>query len=289
MINAVKSAAALLCMLACCGCAGLGARAAAPIVGPAAVAFEKESDPVFAHDALPGQIKLLEGLLESAPSNPALNRDAARGIFAYAFLFVEDKDPVRAGMFYLRARSHCLVGLGLEESFCNLPEDEFLKQLSKLRKSRSELVFWLGATWSGWLNLNMSEPAAIGQLSNLRALLERIVGLCPDYYFGMPYVLMGALEGNLPRMFGGRPEKARECFERAIEISGGRLLVARFMFARYYAVAVQDAELFDAQLKAVADADPDILPEQRLMNTIVKQKSAALYEERPMYFLEGDS
>ncbi len=60
------------------------------------------------------------------------------------------------------------------------------------------------------------------------------------------------------------------------------------MFARYYAVAAQDVELFDTQLKAVADAAPDILPEQRLMNTIVKQKAAALFEERGMYFLEGD-
>ena len=278
--------AAVCFAAACCGCAGLGARAAAPIIGNAVPAIEREPDPVFAREALPGQIKLLEGLLESAPSDRALRRDASRALFAYAFLFVEDEDPARAGAFYLRARAHALRALGLDESFCTLPEADFSARLAGL--SRAEPLFWLGAAWSGWLNLNMSDPDAIAQLSNLRALLERVIALDGTYYFGMPYVLLGALEANLPRMFGGRTEFAAECFSKALEISEGRLLAARYMSARYYCVAAQNAKLFDEQLAAVASAPDDALPEQRLMNAVIKLKAAALSARRAEYFLEGD-
>lgn len=55
--------------------------------------------------------------------------------------------------------------------------------------------------------------------------------------------------------------------------------------AQSYAVQVQDKSLFESSLKTVEDASIDILPEQRLVNAIAKEKAKALLaKENDLFF-----
>ena len=78
-------------------------------------------------------------------------------------------------------------------------------------------------------------------------------------------------------MLGGDPEKARNHFEQALKITGGKYLLVSFLYAKTYAVQNKDRKLFAAQLKKVLEAPYDVLPEQRLANQIAKRKAAALF------------
>ena len=52
----------------------------------------EESDLVFAEEAAPGNLKLLEGLIKSDPENERLLVSASFGFAAYAMAFLEDKN-----------------------------------------------------------------------------------------------------------------------------------------------------------------------------------------------------
>ena len=73
-----------------------------------ASAEEKEhqpsSGPTAEPDALPTSLLLLEGMIETNPSNRDVAVLASMLYFSYAFAFVESEDPVRASDLYDRGR-----------------------------------------------------------------------------------------------------------------------------------------------------------------------------------------
>ncbi|MBF8297270.1 MAG: transporter T-component [Bacteroidetes bacterium] len=71
-------------------------------------AFTEEQDLEFAAQALPSNLKLLEVMLKNEPENESLLRLLAEGYNSYALGFVEDTDPERAKIFYLRATDYAL-------------------------------------------------------------------------------------------------------------------------------------------------------------------------------------
>ena len=148
-----------------------------------------------------------------------------------------------------------------------------------------EALFWTAMSWNAWINLNLDKPAALGQLSPAHACLERVMELNPEYFHGTPYILMGSIHAAMPGPLGGDETKARECFEKALQLSNGRFFLAHYYFARYYAVRVQDKGLF---LKIIADVDSlpaDGLKDACLINAVMKQKIKCLRKMSEELFL----
>jgi hypothetical protein len=58
------------------------------------------------------------------------------------------------------------------------------------------------------------------------------------------------------------------------------------LFARYYAVRVQDRVLFSKTLQGVIDAPVDEVPELTLANTLAKEKAREMLEKVDDYFGE---
>jgi tetratricopeptide (TPR) repeat protein len=110
------------------------------------------------------------------------------------------------------------------------------------------------------------------------AMMEFVRQTDPTYYYGGPYLILGTMEGSMPQVLGGKPEKAKEYFERALSINGGKFLLTYVYYAKTYAVQMQNQELFESLLKKVEDASPDILPDARLSNAIAKKKARLLRE-----------
>ena len=76
---------------------------------------------------------------------------------------------------------------------------------------------------------------------------------------------------------------AREHFERAIDLSGGRDLSIKVEYARRYARLVFDQELHDRLLTEVLDA-PANAPLFTLFNVLAKQEAEALLASSKEYF-----
>jgi len=94
---------------------------------------------------------------------------------------------------------------------------------------------------------------------------------------------MGILLTLRPPALGGEPERAREYFERAIEVTDGRDLSAKVEYAKGYAKLLYERELHDQLLNEVMAADP-YYDGFTLGNVLAKEEAALLLAEADDYF-----
>ena len=266
-------------LFAACSPSTMALRAAVPMLDKGAVAFYEEPDPALARDAFPAQLKMLEGILQNDPGNPRLKRMLAEGFGGYAFLFLEETEPERAKGAYLRGRDYALSTLRAPLKDLNaLTLEEAGKALSSAGPADVEGLFWTGYGWGGWINLSKDTPEAVADLPKVVAIMERVNALSPGFYFGGAELFLGSYDAARPRMLGGDPAKAKARFEQALAFTEGRFLPAKVLYAQYYAVATQDADLFKKLLDEVVESK-DELPKARLANAVAKLKAKRLLKK----------
>jgi hypothetical protein len=113
--------------------------------------------------------------------------------------------------------------------------------------------------------------------------MERVVMLDDAHDGGGAHVYLGVLYTQRPARLGGHPQRAREHFEQAIELSKGRNLMAKVYYARQYARLVFDRRLHDRLLQEVLEADP-ASPGLTLSNTLAQEQARELLAEADEYF-----
>lgn len=275
----VSLAAALL--LTGCSLKSVALHTTVDILEEGLGAFYEEKDPAYARESLPGQLKLLEVFLKNEPGNEKLLQMASQGFAAYAFLFLEESEPERAKGFYARGRDY---GLGLLKAksgadFKALTDAAaFDEALRKLSARDVPALFWTAYAWGGLANLSRDDPDTLAELPRIEKMMLRVSALSPGYFYGGADVFLGAYYGSRPKMFGGDLEKSKAYFEKAVQASAGKFLMARLLYARFQAVPAQDRETFAALLRQVLDFDNAGFAEQRLSNEIAKLRAKKLLE-----------
>jgi len=86
-------------------------------------------------------------------------------------------------------------------------------------------------------------------------------------------LFFGSLHAAKPVMLGGKPDESKKHFDKALELTDNKFLMTQVYYARFYAVQVQEVELYEKLLNEVIEADLEILPEFRLINQVAKQKA----------------
>lgn len=251
------------------------------------VIFE-ECDPELAREAIPANLKFMEGLLKNDPGNGYILRLLSMGYCGYALLFIEEDDPGRASALYLRARDYGQRALGRKGLIFNRPDLNpgiLGPALQKMGPADLESLFWFTLSWNGWLNLNLHRPAALGQLTLAQACLERIMDLDPQYFHGLPYVLMGVIYSARPAMLGGDIERAESYFKKAFELSRRQFFLVHYYYARHYAVRIQDREMYIKIIEEIEHGDPRVLEKACLINQVIQDRSEGLYQAADDLFL----
>ena len=266
--------AIVLLMLLMTGCMRLALNASSSLIPNLTRAFFEECDLQLAEQSLPAELKLMEGLLKNAPQNKEILTALCMGFTGYAMLFVEEEDPERASRLYLRARGYGLKAIGIE----NPDHEVILARLSLMDKDQIEPLFWVTMSWNGWINLNLDKPAALGDLSTAQECLKRVMEINPEYFYGSPYIINGSMLAAMPKILGGDAAKAKEFFTKALAVSNGKFFLAQYYYAKYYAVRIQDKELFLSLIKEVERAPADQLKEACLINSAIKEKMRGLKE-----------
>lgn len=268
------------CVLSLSGCVRtIAVSTVGGLVDEGFEAFTEESDLLFAEQALPGNVKLLEVLLKNDPTNTRLLRLASEGYSSYSLAFVEDTDRERALEFYRRGKEYAFRILREDRDFARAldgPPDGLKRFLETRTREDVPAVFWAAFGWGSSISLNLTSPDAIADLPRAEALMDFVARQDSGYYFGGADVFLGTLYGSRPRILGGDSAKARSHFERALRINRGEFLMTYVYYARSVAVQTQDEALFDELLKKVIQAPPDILPRARLANQAAKRKAATL-------------
>jgi hypothetical protein len=202
------------------------------------------------------------------------------GFTGYSLLFVEEEDPARASRLYERAREYGLQALGdrkLSESDNGGPEAVEVSS-KEMGQDAMEPLFWYTMAWIAWINLNLDKPIALSHLGATQRLTERLIVIDGSYMHGLPHVLLGTTLAALPPLLGGKPDQAKEHFEKALTLSQGRFFLVQYYYARYYAVRVQNRALFMHLIDEIQSGSPKGVEDVCLINAVVQQKAQELRE-----------
>ena len=278
---------AMFMFLSSCSLNRMAIRSMTPIFQNSVEALYEESDLVLAEQAMASDLKLIDGMLKSDPQNKELLLLASQGYAGYALGFCEDEDNERAKLFYQRAKEYALLILRQNSNFAEA-EKKGIEELSAVINTMGiddvPALFWAGFSWAGYINLALDEPAALLGLPKTQIIMERIAQLDPTYFDGAVYLYFGALYGMKPIIMGGDPKKAKEYFDKNIELTEGKYMMAYVYMAKYYAAKILDEELFDSYISKILDAPVDILPGKQLFTQLAKKKAKYLRAQKEELF-----
>lgn len=210
-------------------------------------AFNEESDLQLAKDALGSNLKLVETLIKGDPENEQLLLMASQGYSSYALAFVEDEDVIRARQFYLRGKEYGMRILTQNKKFKDAVERDlasFTGAMNTFSKDDVPAIFWTAFGWGSYANLTLTDVSALADLPKISAMMEFVLKHNPSYYYAGAHLYFGTLLATTPVILGGKPDLAKEHFGKAIQLTGGKFLMAHVYYARAYAVQTMDQELW---------------------------------------------
>lgn len=266
-------------------CASLVSSATSRMADNISLAILNQDDPATVRDGAPAYLLMIDGLIAGDPENTRLLLTGARLYGSYSSAFIEDETRAQrlAGKSLLYARmALCLENTELCEASSD-KLDPFKDALGTTGKSGLATLYGFGAAWATWIQINAADWNAVADLSKVEALFERCIELDETYDGGGAHVYLGVLKSLLPAAVGGKPEIARQHFERAIDISAGENLMIKVLMAKHYARNVFDQGLHDSLLISVKAADAEYSG-YTLINSLAKLEADQLLAESADFF-----
>ena len=234
-------------------------------------------------EGIPAYLLMIDSFLRSSPENASLLLAASNLNGAFSVFTSEE----RGALLTQKSLDYALRAACIEnKSFCefrSLKFDAYKSKVDAIDTSDVVVAFSVGVAWTGWIQAHSSDWNAIAELSKVKYLMERVIVLNESIDNGGPHLYMGGLETVLPASMGGNPEKGRAHFERSIELSGGKFLMTKVIYAEQYAKLIFDKELHDRLLTDVLAADPHF-EGMTLTNTVAQQRAKELLAESDDYF-----
>jgi predicted anti-sigma-YlaC factor YlaD len=296
------SLAAASALLVSTGCTGFVTNLIADKLGGEGSAFASDDDPELVAAATPFGLKTVESLLQGSPDNRKLLLAAASGFTQYAFAFVqeqgqrlEDTNPDearhqldRARRLYARAVAYGLRGLQVEhDDFIAEFEADPARAAGRVTDEEDvPFLYWTGAALGAQIALSKDDMKMIGRLPEVEALMGRALALAPDWNDGAIREFYITFDGGLSEAMGGSVERARQHYERVLELTQGKKMGPHVTWAEVVAVQAQDRTTFDTLLDQVLAFDVDEAPQFRLVNVIAQNRARWLKSRAEDLFLE---
>ena len=261
-------------------------RASTPMIEGGVEALNHETDLELAEESIPANLNMLMGMINLDPDNAQLHTFAAQAFYGLSYGFNEDNRPQRASSFYLRGRQHGLRALEISgaKNLMDSPISDFEEQISHLDEDDVAAMFWTASCWAKWIDMHRDDTQAIAQLARATALMQRVIDLDETFYYGGAHMYFGVYYGSRSPMLGGNFEKSVQHFDRAREITNGKLLIPDLLQAQYLSRQQQDRNDFHQRLTAVTNAPDDLMPELGLQNEIAKRKARMLLMKESEWF-----
>jgi len=267
------------------GCASIVSSAASNFADNLSAAVINQNDPETVRDGAPAYILLLDSFLQGSPDDPMLLAAAANLYASYGAVFAED--PERAARLTERARDYSVKALCISFApSCDWDSgtyEEFEASLAGLKPKDADVVFAYSVSSLAYIRAHAEDWNALARLPHMNALLMRYLEIGEGEAEGTVYTYLGILATLRPPALGGEPEKGRQYFETAIDLSGGKDLSAKVEYARGYARPLYERELHDRLLQEVLAADPES-PGYTLTNVLAQRDAAELLSSADDYF-----
>ena len=240
--------------------------------------FEKDSDLAMIAKAMPSHIKLTEAMLAQSPDNRKLRILLAQLYGAYAFAFEEtdfeakyygNDDLILPDHHFYSTRKikqalsyHFFKGAEYAKSVLSLKYPEAKKALGNvvwqdkfiqgLTREDVPALFWYGFNLGGYVSQNLDSVRAMALGGQIEAVMQRVIALSPDYYYGTAHMVLMVFYADRPPMLGGRLEAALDHYKTLNAIAGDRFLLADVLYARYCLTRTHDRNAFETILNRVS-------------------------------------
>ncbi|MGR9045871.1 MAG: TRAP transporter TatT component family protein [Gammaproteobacteria bacterium] len=246
-----------------------------------------QNDVAIVREGLPAYLLMIDGLIEKDPDDAGLLVSGAK---LYAFYGAElIQNSARSRNLTEKARGYAGRALCLKQSgLCNIDQltyEAFRPALKLATPSTSNELYTYGLAWTAWLKVHRRDWNAIAEQPKIEALFEKVLELDESVDYGRSHYYLGILRSQLSPALGGKPELAKNHFDRALELSHGQDLAVRVALARYYARLIYDQNLHDKLLQEVLEADPNVSG-LTLSNTMAQREARQLLKESSSYFQE---
>jgi hypothetical protein len=267
------------------GCASLVSSAASDFADGLSVAILNQDDPETVRAAVPSYMLLLDSLVEGSPDDADILSAAATLYASYGAVFADE--PARAKRLTRRARDYAQRAICAEYAeacdWRGMTYEAFGESVSGVGPDDAELLYTYGFATLAYLRAHSDDWNSLAELPQAELLFDHYLSIAGDDVNEATYVYMGILLTLRPPALGGKPELAREYFEKAIALSDGRDLSAKVEFAKGYAKMLYERELHDRLLSEVIAADPYV-DGLTLSNVLAKREAARLLLEADDYF-----
>jgi hypothetical protein len=127
----------------------------------------------------------------------------------------------------------------------------------------------MGVAWLSRGGVAAADPEIVSELFVGVAFLERSVALDPNLAWGLGHAVLGAYHARSP---DAELKQSKEYFEKALATSARKSLTTQVLYAATWACNSHDGTAYKALLEEVLTAG-DVLPEQRLENTLAVRKA----------------
>jgi hypothetical protein len=266
-------------MLSACSMGKMVVQGTQSVMDSSVETMNRETDLELAREAMPANLKLIEGMLIEDPGNTGMRVYAAEGFYGYAYGFIELEDSERASRFYRRCYNHALQALedtGIQVDPESISPADLETTIGKAGEKSVPALFWSASCLGKWIDLNRDKPVGIIEMSSAAIMMQRVLELDDDFYYGGAHMFFGVYYGARSPMLGGNHELAEEHFRKAAAINQDRLLLVDLLQAEFLDRQRLDQAGFNKRLTRVVEAPDNLYPEMALINGIAKQRARHL-------------
>ena len=286
---------ALGLLVSSCSFDTVAANTAASVAKESAPHMRGFWDYELARAGIAASIMQLEAMHSVSPDNEDLSLTLASSYVGYAVGWVEvDMEKTedqgrfdeaarlrqRAELMYRRARDLAVSVMrhrdeGIDEALEAKPAT-LKRYLEQHYPDKGDVapVFWAASAWGSIMNVT-EDMAVIVALPAVRTLIEHSIKLEPGFEMAGGLQFLGGFYAQFPAQFGGSPEKGRQYFEQALQLTGRRAHLVQVNYARFYALTQNDKPLFLSLLREVVSAG-DQGQTYRLANKIARAHAELL-------------
>lgn len=247
--------------------------------------LNRQSDLELVCEGAPSFLLVIDSLIANDPEDEELLLNGIQAYTAYVTALDECGRAERGAALNAKAHNYGLTLLRLETGITpemSLPE--FTALLQKTSRDEIEPLFWGAYGWALWIASQQGAPSAMADLPRVEQLMQRVAALDDSYYYGGAHLFLGIYYGAKPVMYGGKPELARQHFERALATNQRNFLPVQVAYAESYARSQQDRELYRRLLEEVLAFDPSRAPDLTLSNLVAQRRAGRLLAAIDEYF-----
>lgn len=262
--------------------------------------FASDDDPELIKSAVPFSLKLMESLLAESPKHEGLLFATSSGFtqFGYAFVQQEAEEieadnlarsrelQARARRLYLRARDYGVRGLEARHpGFAAQLRENPTAAMAQMRKQDVPLLYWSAASWAAAIAMSKDSPDFVADLPKVEAMIDRALALDEAWDRGTIHSFLITFEMARATGEGDPAGRARRHFDRAVELSQGKLAGPFVSYAEAVSIPAEDRAQFEQLLNQALAINPDNDPPTRLANLVMQRRARWLLTRVDKLFL----